>query len=292
MFDGLANLSVSPGIHKRIMSKKDMSNRSTEYAAMFTKESAVKLQVTIIAAAAAFAVGCAATGTTSAKHDVVTKAAPAPIAVEPKWVSLTEGAELNYDENYKYHPSEMKLSNERLLRGDDWNGYLKAYVDSFPPEKRDTILEGITRHVTDYDKVEGFIRFEPVRYMSGPYAKKSYVAVVGTLRPEKATVFLKLHYYDDSWLFAKSFKVVTDGVPFQSPAVRFNRDNYGGNVWETAYLDLSKKKYRALADKIVSSKEAIIRFQGKQYYSDLTVTDRMREDIGSMLKALDVIGAK
>ena len=186
----------------------------------------------------------------------------------------------------------MKLSNGKLLRGKSWNGYLKAYVESFPPERREPILQGITRHVTDYDKVEGGIRFEPVRYMSGPYSKASYLAVVGTLRPESATAFLKFHYYGDSWLFAQSFKVVTNGVPFQSPKLKFRQDHYGGNVWETAYLNLNEEEYRALAEEIVSSEEAIIRFQGNQYYSDLTVTDRMREDIDYMLKALDQIGVE
>lgn len=210
--------------------------------------------------------------------------------MEPKWTPLTDGSSLSFDENYAHHPQEMRLSNNKLLRGESWNGYLKRYVESFPVEKRGPILDGITRHVTDYDKVEGFIRFEPVRYISEPYSRKSYVAVMGVLRPGKATALLKLHYYGDSWLFAEGVKVVTDGVPFQSPALKFSRDHYGGKVWETALLDLSKPEVRALADKIVASKEAIIRFQGKQYYSDLTVTDRMREDIGAMLKAIDAIG--
>ncbi|MEX1198793.1 MAG: hypothetical protein WEB57_13155 [Pseudohongiellaceae bacterium] len=253
----------------------------------------MKFHTVAIVALAALTVGCAATGISKTPSSASTpQAASSPVVVEPDWVPLTEGAELSYDENYTYHPSEMKLSNEKLLRGDSWDGYLKAYVESFPPDKRGPILQGITRHVTDYDKVEGLIRFEPVRYMSGPYSKASYLAVVGTLRPEKATAFLKFHYYGDSWLFAKSFKVVTDGVPFQSPEIKFRQDHYGGNVWETAYLNLDKEEYRALADKIVSSEEAIIRFQGKQYYSDLIVTDRMREDIKYMLEALDQIGVE
>lgn len=253
----------------------------------------MKSHALTICALAALITGCAATGISSTPSSVSTpQAASSPVVVEPEWVTLTDGAKISYDVNYEYHPSEMKLSNEKLLRGDSWNGYLKTYVESFPPEKREPILQGITRHVTDYDKVEGFIRFEPVRYMSGPYSKASYLAVVGTLRPESATAFLKFHYYGDSWLFAKSFKVVTDGVPFQSPEIKFRQDHYGGNVWETAYLDLRKEEYRALANEIVSSEEAIIRFQGKQYYSDLTVTDRMRTDIEYMLKALDQIGVE
>ncbi len=253
----------------------------------------MRFHAVVIAALAALTAGCATTGTTTILSSASTpQAASAPVVVKPEWVPLTEGAGLSYDENYKYHPSEMKLSNEKLLRGDSWDGYLKAYVESFPPKKRGPILQGITRHVTDYDKVERFIRFEPVRYMSGPYSKTSYLAVVGTLRPGKVTAFLKFHYYGDSWLFAKSFKIVTDGVSFQSPEIKFRQDHYGGNVWETAYLNLSKKEYRAVAEKIVSSEEAIIRFQGKQYYSDLTVTDRMRDDIKYMLKALDQIGVE
>lgn len=253
----------------------------------------MRVHALVIAVLAALVVGCAATGTTTSPSSVNTlQSASAPVVVEPKWVPLTDGSGLSYDGNYKYHPSEMKLSNEKLLRGDDWGGYLKEYVNSFSPEKRGPILEGITRHVTEYDKIEGGIRFEPVRYISGPYSKSSYVALVGTLRPEKAMAFLKFHYYDDSWLFAKSLKVVTDGAPFQSSEIKFSRDHYGGNVWETAYLNLSKKEHRALAEKIVSSEEAIVRFQGKQYYSDLTVTDRMREDVNYMLKALDQIGVE
>ena len=251
----------------------------------------MKFHIALIAGISLVVAGCVTTGTPGSSNPSAINQAVPPVA-EPRWVPLTEGSNLAYNETYKYHPSEMKLSNDRLLRGNDWDGYLKAYVESFPPEKRGPILEGVTRHVTDYDKVEGFIRFGPVRYISGPYSKSSHVAVVGTLRPDKATASLKVHYYDDSWIFAQKFKVVTDGVPYQSPYIKFNRDNYGGKVWETAYLDLSKKENRSLADRIVSSKEAIVRFQGKQYYSDLIVTDRMREDIGAMLKALDAIGAK
>ncbi|EDM48717.1 hypothetical protein MDG893_16917 [Marinobacter algicola DG893] len=260
---------------------------------MFTMESSMKFHALTICALAALIVGCAATRISPTPSPTsAPQAESSPVVVEPEWVPLTDGAEISYDANYEYHPSEMKLSNGKLLRGNSWNGYLKAYVESFPPEKREPILQGITRHVTDYDKVEGVIRFEPVRYMSGPYSQASHLAVVGTLRPESATAFLKFHYYGDSWLFAKSFKVVTDGVPFQSPKIKFRQDHYGGSVWETAYLNLNKEEYRALAEDIVSSEEAIIRFQGKQYYSDLTVTERMREDIEYMLEALDQIGVE
>ena len=155
---------------------------------MFTMESFMKIQVTLIATAVILVSGCTATSnTSSSKLGQIAHGVSAPAVVSPTWTPLTEGAALAHDKNYKYYPSEMNLSNGKLLSGDDWNGYLRAYVESFPPEKRGPILEGITRHATDYDKVEGFIRFEQLRYISEPYSGSSYIAVVGTLRPGRAT---------------------------------------------------------------------------------------------------------
>ena len=74
--------------------------------------------------------------------------------------------------------------------------------------------------------------------------------------------------------------------------MEFYRDNYGGNVWEYAYLDISNPEYRKVADKIASSKEVIIRFQGKQYYSDLSLSQRMKSDLMAMLDVVDVVNKK
>jgi hypothetical protein len=214
---------------------------------------------------------------------------PEKIVQAERWEPIMEDSKINVDVNYQY---EMKLSNGRLLRQGDWNESLKPFVSSYSQEKADTIIDGLTRYYWEYDKVDKKIKYEPLRYMSEPYSNSKYVSMQGSIEKGKAVGLLKLKFYGSSWIFADSVKIVADDLTWQSPKMNFYRDNYGGNVWEYAYLDISKPEYRDIANKIASSKEVIIRFQGKQYYSDLTLSQRMKSDLMAMLKAIDVVNQK
>ncbi len=226
------------------------------------------------------------------KRSVNTTDVPqASINHKPNWVKLVDGAEIYYDKNYQYHPSEMQLSNGMLLRGDNWNNCLKSFIESVPVNKRFDILDGITRYYFEYDKVEKKIKFEPLRYISGPYSSNSYISLKGSLTDQKAQALLMIQYMGDSWIFADNIKIVADDFSWQSPKMEFYRDNTSV-VWEYTYLDLNNQEIRSLIDKIISAKEPIIRFVGQQYYSDLVVTERMKSDIKAMLKAIDTINRR
>ncbi|WP_283786217.1 hypothetical protein QNI23_007445 [Bermanella sp. WJH001] len=233
--------------------------------------------------------GCAATNPTYPPRSTENTAQTSSIT--PKWEPLFEGAELKTDVNYKYYPREMKLSNDMLLRGDTWNGFLKEYIENLPLGKRNDLLNGLTRFYKEYDKVDKIIKFEPLRYISGPYSSNSYVSLKGSFTKSKASALLKINYYGSDWIFSNRITIVADDFTWKSPALKFYRDHYT-KVWEYTYLDLDKAEYRMLADKITSSKEVIIRFHGKQYYDDLEVTERMKQDISAMLKAIDAINKK
>lgn len=233
--------------------------------------------------------GCVATAPTYQSDSSV--ASSQIITASPKWELLTDGSDLTTNINYKYYPDEMKLSNNMLLRGQTWNGFLKDYVNSFPPEKRDGVLRALTRFYKEYDKVDKIIKFEPLRYASGPYSSNSYVSLEGSLTKSKANALLTIRYYGSSWIFAHRITIVADDFTWNSPELEFYRDHYT-NVWEYTFFDISNPEYRKIADKIVSSKEAIIRFHGKEYYSDLEVTERMKKDMSAMLKAIDFINGR
>lgn len=208
--------------------------------------------------------------------------------VRTKWEPLIEGSDIATDTKYKYYPSEMLLSNGMLLRGNTWNGFLKGFIESLPVEKRDDVLKGLTRFYKEYDKVDKVIKFEPLRYISGPYTWHSYVSLKGQIKVGKVDAFVKIQYYGSSWIFAESIKVVADDFTWQSPKLNFYKDNYT-EVWEYTYLDLSEPSVRELVNNIINSQETIIRFQGRQYYSDLVVTERMKIDLKAMIKAIDTI---
>ena len=153
------------------------------------------------------------------------------------------------------------------------------------------MLDGLTKFYKEYDKVDKTIKFDPLRYISEPYAFNSYVSLTGNLTKSKANAFLKVRYHGSSWIFANSITVVADDFKWESPELKFYRDSYT-KVTEYAYLDINKPEHRKIADKIISSKEVIIRFNGDQYYHDLEVTERMKKDIYVMLKTIDAINSR
>lgn len=225
--------------------------------------------------------GCA--GTTMVDNSYL------PVVKAEKWEPIMKGSRINVDINYEY---EMKLSNGRLLRQSNWNDHLKPFVSNYPQDKADTIIDGLTRYHWEYDKVDKKIKYEPLRYISEPYSRSKYISMQGAIENGKAIGLLKFKFYGPSWIFSESVKVVADDFTWQSPKMDFYRDNYGGNVWEYAYLDVSKPEYREVANKITSSKEVIIRFQGQQYYSDLQLSERMKSDLKAMLDVVDVVNEK
>lgn len=216
---------------------------------------------------------------------------------EDQWASLIDGMEIKYNksalernqERYGGDFSEMRISNDTRLRLEKWESYLKDYLLSFSPEKRDDIADGITRYFHEYDRVDQVIRIEPLRFASGPYSRSSYVSMRGTLRPNSADVFLRLRHYGRNWLFANRVTVSVDGERIELGGLNFNRDHAAGNIWEQVDLNLSNSRNRRLAERIASGSEVIIRFHGRQYYSDFEPSDRMKDDINAMLRAVDAI---
>ena len=217
------------------------------------------------------------------------KTLPKKEVITDKWQPLIEGAEIAQNLSYPYTPSEMKLSNEMLLRGKDWDEYLKPFILTQPKENWEVILQGLTRFHTSYDKVDKVMRFEPLRYISGPYSGKTNISVRGLVDKKKASASLRFYYYSKSWLFVNRITVVADDYTWKSPSMNFKRDHSHGNIWEYEYLNLSDPRYRELANKISQSKEVIIRFHGRQYYDDFTVPDRMKNDLRYILRAIDAI---
>lgn len=220
--------------------------------------------------------------------------AQSDVRSEPRWLPLVDGSDTAYDAHdfaekraqYGSDFSEMVLNNGARLRQSNWDNYLEGFVSSLPATERHEVLDGITRHFHEYDRVEGAIRFEPLRLLSGPYARTSYVALRGVIKDQSAHAFLRVRYYGKSWLFVDGLTVVVDGDRVRLDSVQFARDHSGGNVWEYADLPLDNSEYRDLAKRITEADEVIIRFHGKQYYSDLEVSQRMKEDLRAMLVAV------
>jgi len=84
---------------------------------------------------------------------------------------------------------------------------------------------------------------------------------------------VQIQYTSDDWLFVERLVFSIDGEKIVKNFNHFDwqRDNGSGDIWE--WVDLSADlDMETLLEKIANSKKTILRFEGRQYYKDLTIS--------------------
>jgi hypothetical protein len=84
-------------------------------------------------------------------------------------------------------------------------------------------------------------------------------------------VRLVAQYYADDWLFIEKIKFSIDGKTFTYIPTDVKRDNDGGYIWEwmDEYMGSENKE---LIEALANAKSVKIRYDGRQYYDDRTVS--------------------
>lgn len=103
---------------------------------------------------------------------------------------------------------------------------------------------------------------------------------------------LKITFTADDWLFIKGYIFNIDGVNYPLPISFFRdrkSDNSGGKIWEWVDLSVDAQAYAVLT-KIAESKRTILRYEGKQYYSDRDVSNSEKQAISEVLIAYHALG--
>ncbi len=207
--------------------------------------------------------------------------------VPSDWQPIEPGSSVMVDVATEYYPRIMTLQGKGRLAGEVFDN-LKVVMPS-DQGRRDAVIRAMSRYHVEYDQFDKAFRVTPSRLMSGPYSKSSYVSFQGLLSEGRQSVLLKFQYYGSNWLFLRDASVLADGVKYDVSFDDVRRDNSGGSVWEYAFLPLTDQN-REMARAIASGNDVQIRFRGRDYYRDVTVKDKVKEDIGLMLDALDALG--
>jgi len=99
---------------------------------------------------------------------------------------------------------------------------------------------------------------------------------------------LRVQYNSEDWLFIESFIVVADERRFESGPVRFKRD-HSSEIWEW-YDEEASPRDLDMVRAIVASKNAVIRFNGRQYRRDRTINATEKAAFQNVLDAYKVLG--
>jgi len=92
---------------------------------------------------------------------------------------------------------------------------------------------------------------------------------------------LKFQYTSDDWLFIERAILMIDGEKYTVTG-NWERDN-NSDIWE--WLDLSVEENELLIlEKLVNSKDAKVRYEGRQYHNDRTISSKEKSIIKKTLE--------
>lgn len=126
---------------------------------------------------------------------------------------------------------------------------------------------------------------------SGGYTSKLY-AYIG--KRENSKPFLRFYnrYYADDWLFIESYKFKIDGETYTITEKEYGEiktNNGSGSIWETLDRRVDSEIFTILKA-IANSKSAKIRYNGKDYYKDRTITSSEKRAIRNVFDAYEALG--
>ncbi|MDQ8196368.1 hypothetical protein QEH59_18200 [Coraliomargarita sp. SDUM461004] len=104
----------------------------------------------------------------------------------------------------------------------------------------------------------------------------------------------KMSYNADDWLFVDSVAFKVDGEDFSLNYGLFDdwdRDNAGGGIWEWKDVNMDRRTWD-LVRKIADSNKTMMRYNGRQYYSDREVTREEKQAMKNIILAYEAMGGE
>lgn len=194
------------------------------------------------------------------------------------------------------HPSAVEVTSvsglltdlTTLLDQEKAEAEKKAAADAAEKEKRLKQATSLMRKTTD--EVTGTTYYTD-KTTTEYVDKNSFHALISQNKENVPTLFFRIQYAGDDWVFIDryTFKIDDDSFEIKAPLGEVKRDNGYGGVWEyyTAYVT---KENLDLIKKIISSEKTIIRHQGDQFMHDRTVTDKEKKALQNVLDAYEALG--
>lgn len=124
--------------------------------------------------------------------------------------------------------------------------------------------------------------------------RSGFFVYMGTIENSSPWLRLKIQYFADDWLFIEKYIIKADDQIFTITEKEYNEiqtDNGDGNIWEWLDRKVSSQELIMLK-KVSESKNAKIRFEGKQYRKDKIITSKQKKAIKNMLDAYEALGGK
>ncbi len=187
----------------------------------------------------------------------------------------------DYGIGYKYH-----LSTGQVVWGDTLRS-LRSLLPHIPREYEERFVNMIEDIRINYDNVEDRFFISIKNTIGGSNNKLAVAPYVG-FQDGKAWLRFKFDYSADNWLFIKKVLVKADETKKNYENLSFERDHSSDTIWEWHDKPASNEDIELIED-IISSDETIVRFYGKQYYNDRTISSKQKQQLKGILWIYEIL---
>ena len=162
---------------------------------------------------------------------------------------------------------------------DDYLSKLTEFGESYLKKLRK--VEDRVRGISFY-YASGFPYYERYDYWGADI--RSFVLPYLGVQGNNVWLRLVCDYTADDWIFFKKITFAVDDQRFYRFYNYFDvvRDNAYGDIWEYVDVDVDSNDIELL-HAIANSDETIVRFEGDDYYDDITIRDSDKQAIADML---------
>lgn len=152
-------------------------------------------------------------------------------------------------------------------------------IEAEKKEQEAVVRRAVSRLKTEFDDMRGITWFKHRASPKGVNSRSSVYFYFGETDTGIQPMRLVLQYVGDDWLFLQEFIVKVDDETFKVDSGD-ERDHGGGRVWEWDDRSISRWD-PGLVSALKQAETVKVRFQGRQYYKDHSLsradTDALRE---------------
>ena len=119
-----------------------------------------------------------------------------------------------------------------------------------------------------------------------------FYAYIGTSKGSKPWLRLVIQYAADDWLFIEKYIIKVNGQTYnitEDSNSEIKTDNGSGEIWEWLDRKVGYSEYQIIKA-VAHGKDVKIRFNGKDYYKDKTITAQQKIALQNVLNAYEALG--
>lgn len=197
-----------------------------------------------------------------------------------KVISIANELKKRYPGSKEYREADMLLSSvEKELEKIKANEERRLANATKQMSKKNDEMRGITWY---RDK-------SSPKYVN---SRTSLFAYIGKEKEQAPFLRLKIQYTADDWLFIEKYIIKADDETFEITENGYGEietDNGGGDIWEWLDRPVGQDELTILKA-IANAKEVKIRFVGRQYYKDKTMSLKDKIAVQNVLDAFEALG--